>query len=618
MRVGAMLVALFVSFIGGAMLVMGTVAVLENSAGVRSEGWLWLSGVAAGLLGMGASMFCGMIVRDWLLRKRIRFAIFNRGVCQKCDYSLVGMPVSAKSTVMCPECGMESEVDPALGELVQDASGKPVLRAVDESLMPKARKPRIFTAARMKRAAKWAAVLALVLIIGAVGWYIWERYETARQAEIAKKERPGAAGIIALQETVLSRAAGSDQPDGWARISEIYTRVQIIDTKVWSSAPDTPFPEYGYFQTSEEDIAEDQRARWRAGRDLALRMMDEMRSAGVLTQLDELAQVRRALYAPLLNEQLSAVGTMMPELSHARGLARVNSLRMHQAYTSGDVRGFQNSMESNLAISRFCSTHPFLITQFVGLAIQGMTMSVVRDILMEKPSAEWLDAIDRARMNQALSVPRGYAARGERLFAMDTLCWLFSEPNRTSGTALRQMTGMGPLEGRMGSYTSNRDVMEGLFKAYERALVQHRWERDPFDERAALSSNLLLVGILAPALSRTVQSFDAADLERGGIDVMVALERFRFRTGAYPERLEQLVPGEMKAMPLDPWSGKALGYRRVEPGQDKHKRGYLLYSVGADGKDDGGKEYQGMDLYRKPLVDPGIPGADYILNDPRR
>lgn len=63
----------------------------------------------------------------------------------------------------------------------------------------------------------------------------------------------------------------------------------------------------------------------------------------------------------------------------------------------------------------------------------------------------------------------------------------------------------------------------------------------------------------------------------------IALERFYLRHQAYPEKLEEIVPELLSAVPLDRMTGKPLGYRRTTDGR------YMLWSVGFDGVDDGGK-----------------------------
>jgi len=62
-----------------------------------------------------------------------------------------------------------------------------------------------------------------------------------------------------------------------------------------------------------------------------------------------------------------------------------------------------------------------------------------------------------------------------------------------------------------------------------------------------------------------------------------ALERFRHAKGEFPERIEALVPAFMEAVPDDVFDRKPLRYRRNDDG------GYDLWSIGPDGKDDGGK-----------------------------
>jgi hypothetical protein len=62
----------------------------------------------------------------------------------------------------------------------------------------------------------------------------------------------------------------------------------------------------------------------------------------------------------------------------------------------------------------------------------------------------------------------------------------------------------------------------------------------------------------------------------------IALKRHQLRHGRYPETLAGLAPGFLAAVPVDPWSGRPLCYRLTPQG------GFILYSVGVDGVDDGG------------------------------
>jgi hypothetical protein len=64
--------------------------------------------------------------------------------------------------------------------------------------------------------------------------------------------------------------------------------------------------------------------------------------------------------------------------------------------------------------------------------------------------------------------------------------------------------------------------------------------------------------------------------------VACALERSRLAEGEYPEKLDALVPRFMAKLPPDVMTGEPLHYRRTGDGR------FVLYSVGMNGKDDGG------------------------------
>lgn len=63
----------------------------------------------------------------------------------------------------------------------------------------------------------------------------------------------------------------------------------------------------------------------------------------------------------------------------------------------------------------------------------------------------------------------------------------------------------------------------------------------------------------------------------------LALERYRLKNSQLPDQLAALVPAYLTEIPKDPWDDKSLRYKKSDTG-------YMLYSVGANGKDDGGKK----------------------------
>ena len=63
--------------------------------------------------------------------------------------------------------------------------------------------------------------------------------------------------------------------------------------------------------------------------------------------------------------------------------------------------------------------------------------------------------------------------------------------------------------------------------------------------------------------------------------VALAAERHRINRGEWPRVLADLVPEHLASVPLDPFDAAPLRYRRTDTGA-------VIYSVGSDGRDDGG------------------------------
>ena len=81
----------------------------------------------------------------------------------------------------------------------------------------------------------------------------------------------------------------------------------------------------------------------------------------------------------------------------------------------------------------------------------------------------------------------------------------------------------------------------------------------------------------------------------------VAVQRFRLKHGRLPNKLADLVPDYLKTVPADPYTGKPVVYRKL-------KKGFIVYAVGPNGKDDAGR-----DAGDKP---PGDDISFRILRDP--
>ena len=84
----------------------------------------------------------------------------------------------------------------------------------------------------------------------------------------------------------------------------------------------------------------------------------------------------------------------------------------------------------------------------------------------------------------------------------------------------------------------------------------------------------------------TVQMFGARSWQNQALlrcaIVALAAERYRIAHGHWPESLTLLVPEFLAKVPLDPYDANPLRYRRLADG-------VVIYSIGKNEKDDGGK-----------------------------
>ncbi len=96
----------------------------------------------------------------------------------------------------------------------------------------------------------------------------------------------------------------------------------------------------------------------------------------------------------------------------------------------------------------------------------------------------------------------------------------------------------------------------------------------------------MYVAALTPALGAAIGMDDRDQMTFALTQIAAALAVHRARHGAYPEALDELVPGLLPTIPPDIYgSGPPIYHRRGD--------GYVLYSVFENGVDDGGRNYAG-------------------------
>jgi hypothetical protein len=281
---------------------------------------------------------------------------------------------------------------------------------------------------------------------------------------------------------------------------------------------------------------------------------------------------------------------------------------VHAAATGERARTLEDLL-SLFRMAGHAREHPIVIADLTSVAIFALACGVTGEIVADYGGV--LSDEDLGRIaEQVGAFPGGPMVRfdGERLFFEDFLQRVYSDDGHGSGhmTAeglrnIKRMQGdpnprlsasellFSPFSVSIASRKDLHEAFDRLVKAVEADQGVPPWTRhglltDAEIDRLndpSMARGHTIVAVLGPAFTGAVRSSDDAGQMRGATLVAVALGRFHLATGAYPRRLDELVPEFLEAVPPDVFDGLPIKYVVAEGGP-------VLYSIGADRDDDGG------------------------------
>jgi hypothetical protein len=94
----------------------------------------------------------------------------------------------------------------------------------------------------------------------------------------------------------------------------------------------------------------------------------------------------------------------------------------------------------------------------------------------------------------------------------------------------------------------------------------------------------ILVSALMPAFRKVQAASDRAEQSQRNLQVAFALAAYRHDHGRYPQKLAELAPKYLAQVPDDLFTGKGVVYK-------PDGKGYLMYSLGPNGKDEDGRGF---------------------------
>ncbi len=146
--------------------------------------------------------------------------------------------------------------------------------------------------------------------------------------------------------------------------------------------------------------------------------------------------------------------------------------------------------------------------------------------------------------------------------------------------AIYEALGLAARDGSMFSdvVESHIDVTRQPLSRWQAEMtrIQSQWE-------PRLQTSALLAPMAEGGFSGALRLYlwNAATIEC--TRAALAVERYRVTKGSLPMSLSELAPEFLDDVPLDPYTGRTLRYERLQSG-------FVVYSVGEDGHDDGGWE----------------------------
>ncbi|MHC4334350.1 MAG: hypothetical protein ACYSUP_13300 [Planctomycetota bacterium] len=305
-----------------------------------------------------------------------------------------------------------------------------------------------------------------------------------------------------------------------------------------------------------------------------------------LELLHKAAAIRHSRYPVDFTKGLAVQFSHLPDVRAAAMLLALEAV-LHAE--NAEPQSAIDSITSVFSLARSLSNEPTVISHLVciacrSLAVQSLEHSLNRVQLTDDQLAGLGRILVEAQDLSA--VARAWA--GERCQGIE----FFNDPV-TQPDSLRVDLSLPPsplvfLYQAAGLSDKDTliylDYVEACIKANQLPLHQRRKAVEAAeDELGSVSKIHVLLHKFVPAISRVTELDLTAIAHLRTAQVAVAVERYRLATGALPDTLAGLVPAYLDAVRADPFDGKDLRYKKLEAG-------FVVYSIGEDETDNGGKE----------------------------
>ena len=290
---------------------------------------------------------------------------------------------------------------------------------------------------------------------------------------------------------------------------------------------------------------------------------------------------------------------LLPHLSKVKNLAQTISFQGALAAEDNRPKEAIQCIGAILQLSRTLEGEPLLISQLIRYRMDGMTkVTLERCLNAGQLSGENLTFLDQSLHGWEGTNRLFLAMIGERAVCMPLFQMNFAQfyrfaqfqdvdirdthqpPGSIPLTIL--MRGSGFFQRDLQFYLTIMETNISLSKLTPPAnlAITNVW-REAVEE--AVNRKFVMSAILLPALDKAyfkdAESTALIRLSR----VALVIEKFRLLEHRLPATLDELGNLGSSEGRIDPFDGQPLRYKQLE-------KGYVVYSVGPDGQDNGGRE----------------------------
>ena len=315
------------------------------------------------------------------------------------------------------------------------------------------------------------------------------------------------------------------------------------------------------------------------------------------------ADIGRLIHAAVIRPQCvfdrqwsQGPAMMFPEFAKLRVATRWLSAESALELYDGKPEAAIRTMALGFVIARHAAQDPMLIAYLVAIAIDSITLKGLDRVLYqsgERPGVA--RAVQRAIVDGWKPHNLAYGLRGEVVLPLVTVeSFRKSGPEQYGSFGLRDEkdAGIGPLpalsaddRAHWGQFVDRSEtaMLHMVHQLVEKADRPYN-EADPYFKSVVAEvakhkddAAYTMARIIAPTYAQLIETRARADAHAATTRAAAMVLDWRSTHTAFPDHLIGVLPD----VPIDPFSGSPVRYKR-------EGKGFVVYSVGATGKFDGG------------------------------